>query len=95
MSRKSMKVPRPIGRPPAGAREGERVKDYPQVSIRLPADAKAKLQALSLATTRPQWRIVTEAIDCYLHLRPAAERGIVGTLLGRPRGRAPRARRAR
>ena len=28
---------RRIGRPPAGARDGEKVKDYPQLSIRLPA----------------------------------------------------------
>ena len=66
-----------IGRPPAGARAGEKVKDYPQLSIRLPGDVKAKLQALSLVASRPQWRIITDAIDCYLRGRTDAERKMV------------------
>ena len=57
------KARRRVGRPPAGARDGERVKDYPQLSIRLPADVKAKLYALSLIESRPQWRVITDAID--------------------------------
>jgi len=65
---------RRIGRPPAGARDGERVKDYPQLSIRLPAEVKATLQALSLIESRPQWRVITDAIDCYARGRSAAER---------------------
>ena len=40
---KASTEPRRIGRPPAGARAGEKVKDYPQLSIRLPGDVKAKL----------------------------------------------------
>jgi predicted DNA-binding protein len=74
---------RRIGRPPAGARAGERVKDYPQLSIRLPLDVKAKLQALSLIAARPQWRIITDAIDCYLKGRSDAERKMVDELTGR------------
>src|SRR2546425_9712446 len=66
MPSKATKERRRIGRPPAGARAGEKVKDYPQLSIRLPGDVKAKLQALSLIASRPQWRIITEAIECYL-----------------------------
>jgi predicted DNA-binding protein len=81
---------RRIGRPPAGARAGERVKDYPQLSIRLPIDVKAKLQALSVAASRPQWRIVTEAIDCYLRDRSEAERRKVAELAGRLRTRPRR-----
>ena len=38
-----------VGRPPAGDR-GERVKDYPQVSFRLPKAARDKLVALSTGT---------------------------------------------
>lgn len=74
---------RRIGRPPAGARAGEKVKDYPQLSIRLPVDVKAKLQALSLIAARPQWRIITDAIDCYLRERSDAERKMVDELAGR------------
>lgn len=79
---KGGKERRKIGRPPAGAREGERVKDYPQLSIRLPGDVKARLQALSLVASRPQWRIITEAIDIYLSGRPEAERKMVDDLVG-------------
>jgi predicted DNA-binding protein len=80
---KGSKQARRIGRPPAGARDGEKVKDYPQLSIRLPADVKAKLQALSLIAARPQWRIITDAIDCYLKGRTDTERKMVEELLGR------------
>jgi hypothetical protein len=85
---------RRIGRPPAGARDGEKVQDYPQLSIRLPADVKATLQALSLIEARPQWRVVSDAIDCYAKQRPDAERRLVGELVGRSHARA-RGRRAR
>src|SRR6266850_4039537 len=78
---------RRIGRPPAGAREGEKVKDYPQLSIRLPAEIKAKLQALSVISSRPQWRLISDAIECYLRDRPEAEQKMVNELVGRTRAR--------
>jgi predicted DNA-binding protein len=81
-----------IGRPPAGAREGERVKDYPQLSIRVPADVKATLHALSVVSSRPQWRLIVEAIDCYLRERPNDERRSVEELLNPKRGRRARRR---
>jgi predicted DNA-binding protein len=91
-SRGSSKPRKRIGRPPAGARAGERVKDYPQLSVRLPGDIKAKLQALSVVSARPQWRIITEAIDCYLRDRTDAERQLVHELTDRPRARGGRSR---
>lgn len=92
MSAKSPKDRRRIGRPPAGARDGEKVKDYPQLSIRLPGDVKAKLQALSLVTSRPQWRIITDAIDVFLRGCNDEERRMVDDLAGRARSRATRKR---
>jgi hypothetical protein len=92
MARKTSKPGRRIGRPPAGAREGEKVKDYPQLSIRLPAEMKAKLRAISLVSNRPQWRLVSDAIECYLRERPEAERVMVEELVG-GRGRSLRPRR--
>ena len=86
MTPKASKERRRIGRPPAGARAGEKVKDYPQLSVRLPADVKAKLQALSMIVGRPQWRIITDAIDCYLKDRSDPERKMVDELAGRSRG---------
>jgi predicted DNA-binding protein len=42
------------------------VKDYPQLSIRLPVEMKARLNALSAVTGLAQWRVIVEAIDCFL-----------------------------
>jgi hypothetical protein len=93
MALKAAKERRRIGRPPAGARAGEKVKDYPQLSIRLPADVKAKLQALSLIEARPQWRIITDAIECFLREQPEPARRMIDDLADRTRARATRARR--
>ena len=78
---------RRIGRPPAEARAGEKVKDCPQLSIRLPSDVKAKLQALSVITGRPQWRLIADSIECFLKDRPDAEQRMVHELVGRSRSR--------
>jgi predicted DNA-binding protein len=90
MARQAPRERRRIGRPPAGARAGERVKDYPQVSIRLPSEIKAKLQALSLITSRPQWRIISDAIECYFRERSDQEQRLVEDLSGRSRERSVR-----
>ena len=71
---------RRVGRPPAGAREGERVKDYPQLSIRVPAEMKARLDALSIVTGLSQWRLVVEAINCILCDLTPTDRKIVDGL---------------
>jgi len=94
MPLKLPKQPKRIGRPPAGAREGERVKDYPQLSVRLPVEIKNKLRALSLITSRPQWRLMADAIEYYLRDRPEPERRMVDELVGRSSGRAAGSRRA-
>ena len=93
MPRKTTKSQPRIGRPPAGAREGERVKDYPQLSFRVPADVKATIHALSLVRSRPQWRLIVDAIDCYLRDRPDEERRVVEELVKRKRSRRRAGRR--
>jgi predicted DNA-binding protein len=93
MTGQVQKPRRRIGRPPAGARDGEKVQDYPQLSIRLPAEVKATLEALSLIEARPQWRVITDAIDCYAQERPDAERRLISELVGRSHAR--RGRRAK
>jgi predicted DNA-binding protein len=90
MARKPEHARRPIGRPPAGAREGEKVKDYPQLSIRLPLEVKRKLQALSMVSSQPQWRLISEAIECYLKARPQSEQQLVDDLVKRTRATARR-----
>ena len=71
---------RRAGRPPAGAREGEKVKDYPQLSIRVPAEKKARLSALSAVTGLAQWRLVVEAIDCFFQDLSESDRDLVDGL---------------
>jgi hypothetical protein len=73
-------APRRAGRPPAGAREGEKVKDYPQLSVRVPTEMKARLTALSAVTGLAQWRLIVEAIDCYVGDLSPSERELVDGL---------------
>ena len=68
---------RRVGRPPAGARDGEKVKDYPQLSIRVPLEFKARLNALSAVTGLAQWRVIIEAINCFFEGLPPTERALV------------------
>jgi hypothetical protein len=71
---------RRAGRPPAGAREGERVKDYPQLSIRVPAEMKARLSALSAVTGLSQWRVIVGGINCFFQDLPPNDRELVDGL---------------
>jgi predicted DNA-binding protein len=74
---------RRAGRPPAGAKVGEKVKDYPQLSIRVPQEMKARLNAVSAVTGLAQWRIVVEAIDCFVHDLSLEDRELVDGLSAR------------
>ena len=74
---RSRETRRRAGRPPAGAKEGEKVKDYPQLSIRLPIEIKARLNALSAVTGLAQWRVVVEAIDCFVSDLSPTDRALV------------------
>lgn len=74
---------RRAGRPPAGAKVGERVKDYPQLSIRVPQEMKARLNAVAAVTGLAQWRVVVEAINCFVHDLPAEDRELVDGLSAR------------
>ena len=71
---------RRAGRPPAGAKAGEKVKDYPQLSIRVPVEFKARLNALSAVTGLSQWRVIMEAINCFNEDLPKNERDLVDGL---------------
>ena len=75
-----VKERRRAGRPPAGAKDGEKVKDYPQLSIRVPVEFKARLNALSAVTGLAQWRVIVEAINCFFQDLPATDRELVNGL---------------
>jgi hypothetical protein len=53
------------GHPPAGFRPGEKVSDYKRLTVRLPDDVRAELDAMSYVTGRPQWRVLIEAIQAF------------------------------
>jgi predicted DNA-binding protein len=80
MPEQSTRSRRRVGRPPAGARDGEKVKDYPQLSLRVPVEFKARLSALSAVTGLAQWRVVIEAINCFFQDLPAKDRELVDGL---------------
>ena len=74
---------RRAGRPPAGAKAGEKVRDYPQLSVRVPHEFKARLSALSAVTGLAQWRVIVEALNCFVHDLPPTDRMLVDGLCER------------
>ena len=58
------KTSRKAGRPPGGV-NGQRVRDYPQVSIRVPPRLYSQLASLSRTTGMSRLEIFETAIDCY------------------------------
>ena len=70
------------GRPPAGY-DGDKVSAYPQMTIRLPLETRAKLNTLSLLLRSPIWRIVDQAIDVYVTHLPKTDQEILGPLVER------------
>jgi ribbon-helix-helix CopG family protein len=62
--RKKQETPRKAGRPPGGI-NGQRVRDYPQVSIRVPPKLYAQLAALTRTTGLSRLEIFIRALDCY------------------------------
>jgi hypothetical protein len=65
---------RRAGRPPAGARPGEKVKDYPQVSLRIPPVLKSQLYAISVLRAKPQWRVLIDALESLMRELTVAEK---------------------
>ena len=97
VSKRRARGVRRSGRPPAGVRQGERVKDYPQTSLRLPPEIKAKLHALGRVSDTPQWRVVSAALECFFRERSVAEQRKVIRYMGEgsspSRGRSLQRRR--
>jgi predicted DNA-binding protein len=81
-----------VGRPPAGLRSGEKVKDYPQLSLRIPPDVRATLAALSKMRGQPQWRIIIDILECYLREQSDQERRSLREFMRRSRSSNDRRR---
>ncbi|RPI57264.1 MAG: hypothetical protein EHM55_02430 [Acidobacteria bacterium] len=62
--RRKQQTRRKAGRPPGGV-NGQRVRDYPQVSIRVPPKRYEQLAALTKTTGLSRLEIFVRAIDCY------------------------------
>lgn len=85
MGRRDRRTRHHSGRPPAGARPGEKVSEYPQLSVRVPKDMKLKLAALSRMQSKPQWRIMFESIECFIRTLPESEQRVLEQLIARRR----------
>ena len=81
---KASKRPRKqgAGRPPTGP-TGERVSDYPPLTVRIPRATKDKLASLSALRRTPRWRLVDEAIAAYIERLPDDERRLLTQFAGR------------
>ncbi len=55
-----------MGHPPTGLRPGDKLSDYPRMTIRLPPEVRAELDAAGYVLGRPQWRVLVEAIRAYV-----------------------------
>ncbi len=53
------------GRPPSGP-DGERVSDYPRLTIRIPHATKDQLESLSILKRCQVWRLVDRAVLDYI-----------------------------
>jgi len=75
---------RKIGRPAAGL-HGDKVAEYPQISLRVPPEVRRTLNAVSAVRSQPQWRIMMEMLDAYVQSLPARERETVEDFVRRTR----------
>src|SRR5437763_161333 len=84
------------GRPPAGVRPGERVIDYPQLTMRVPSTTVDTLQAVCTVTGQPQWRVLADAVTRYIERLPDDHRQLLEALMQRSAAvfTQPAARRA-
>ena len=62
--RRKQAIARKAGRPPGGV-DGQRVRDYPQVSIRVPPKLYSQLAALTRTTGLSRLEIFIRAIECF------------------------------
>lgn len=74
------------GRPPGGDKPGERVVDYPQLSVRVPRATLRKLRAAATVQRLSQAKVLADAIDGYLDALPTDQRELVEGLLQRATG---------
>ena len=62
------------GRPRGGVRPGERLRDYPVLTVRVPPDTRAMFAALCTRRRVPRWLMLRHLIVCYVRNLPVNER---------------------
>jgi hypothetical protein len=67
-------VTRKRGRPRGGVRPGERLRDYPVLTVRVPPDTRAMFTALCARRRVPRWQMLRHLIVCFVRNLPANER---------------------
>jgi hypothetical protein len=67
-------VTRKRGRPRGGVRPGERLRDYPVLTVRVPPDTRAMFAALCVRRRKPRWVMLRHLIVCFVRNLPASER---------------------
>src|SRR5688572_21146299 len=67
-------APRKRGRPRGGVRPGERLRDYPVLTVRVPPDTRAMFAALCTRRRVPRWLMLRHLIVCFVRSLPANER---------------------
>ena len=65
------------GRPRGGIRDGERVRDYPTLTVRVPDDTKALLKALCSHMDLPLWQTIRHLTVCFVRDLPIGDRRTV------------------
>jgi predicted DNA-binding protein len=70
------------GRPASGP-DGAKVSKYPQLTVRLPVETKARLTTLSLLTATPVWKIIDSAVETFVQHLPEEERKLLGSVADR------------
>ena len=71
------------GRPPGGDQPGERVVDYPQLSVRVPRATLRKLRAIGTITRMSQSKVLADAVDRYVDALPGDQRQLIDNVLQR------------
>jgi hypothetical protein len=64
------------GRPPSGP-SGERVSQYPTLTVRLPQATKDALTSLSALRRVPMWKLLDMTVRAYIDTLPADERRLL------------------
>jgi hypothetical protein len=62
------------GRPRGGIRRGERLRDYPTFTVRVPPRTRAMIRALCKRKQLPAWAMLRHVVVCYVRDLPAVER---------------------